>query len=58
MKAPQIDNPWVSKAHLAAALERAHLAESCLRRLLDYVDPEVLERHDFDYVAAVDELTS
>lgn len=57
MKAPQTDNPWVSKAHLQSALDRAHLAEDCLRRLLDYIDPEVLQRHDFDWKAATDTLT-
>lgn len=53
----QQDNPWVSKVHLQSALDRAIEAESCLRRLLDYIDPDVLERHAFDWKAATDELT-
>ena len=57
-KSPQAENPWVSKVHLQSALERATLAEDCLRRLLDYIDPEVLTRNAFDWKAAVDELTA
>lgn len=56
--AKQSDNPWVSKVHLQTALDRATEAEDCLRRLLDYVDPDVLTRNDFDWKAAVDELLS
>lgn len=57
-KPSQAENPWVSKVHFQCALDRAVEAETCLRRLLDYIDPDVLTRHDFDWKAAVDELTA
>ena len=57
MAKPPAENPWVSKALFQVALDRAILAEECLRTLLDYIDPEVLARNAFDWKAAVDELT-
>lgn len=56
--AKQSENPWVSKVHLETALARAIDAENCLRLLLDYIDPDVLTRNDFDWKAAVAELLS
>ncbi len=50
------DNPWVSKAHLNTVLERAATAEALLRSVLNLVDANLLEKHDFDYKAACDEL--
>jgi len=50
------ENPWVSKALFRVALDRAILAEECLRTLLDYIDPEVLQRNNFDWKTAVEEL--
>jgi hypothetical protein len=38
--------------------DRVVLAEDCLKALLHSIDPELLERHLYDYVAAVKELTS
>lgn len=55
-KPPQAENPWVSKAHLQVALQRAADAELCLRRLLDYIDPEILVKHANDWQAATDDL--
>lgn len=55
-KSSQTENPWVSKKHLEAAVQRAAEAEECLRQLLDYIDPDVLARHANDWKAAVDEL--
>jgi hypothetical protein len=46
----------VSKKHLEVAVQRAADAETCLRRLLDYIDPEILSRHANDYLSAVEEL--
>jgi hypothetical protein len=44
------------KSILALLQDRAALAEDCLKRVLDYLDPTLLDRHNFDYVAAVAEV--
>lgn len=52
----QQPSPWVPRAALTAAFERAELAEACLRRVLNYINPELLTRHDFDWKSATEEL--
>jgi hypothetical protein len=42
--------------HVAVLTDRCAQAEGCLTTLLNSIDPELLERHHFDWVAAVKEL--
>jgi hypothetical protein len=45
-------------AAISSLQDRCSQAEQMLVALLNSIDPELLERHHFDYVAAVKELTS
>lgn len=42
--------------HVAVLTDRCAVVESALKDLLNSLDPELLERNGFDYVAAVKEL--
>ncbi len=41
---------------VGALTERAITAEKALKDLLGFIDPDILERHGFDWLAAVGEL--
>jgi hypothetical protein len=56
MKTATNGHPWIAKAHFDTVLERCRVAEECVRRLLNTINPALLEQHAFDYVAATNEV--
>lgn len=49
-------HPWIAKAHFDLLLTRCADAEAALRRVLDFVNPDLLVNHSGDWKAAVEEL--
>jgi hypothetical protein len=58
MSTPRVIALDLHQKHVQVLTDRCAQAEECLKALLRVVDPEILERHLGDYVAAVKELTS
>lgn len=50
----QQPNPWIAKSHFDALHKRCDDAEACLRRVLDFINPELLTEHAGDWKAATE----
>lgn len=55
-KSEQQANPWIARVHFDALQTRCADAEACLRRVLDYINPDLLVAHAGDWKAATEEL--
>lgn len=56
----EVKNDWVPRTlydqEVATLTDRCVAAEGCVVDLLNMIDPELLERHGFDWLAATESL--
>lgn len=54
--APQAPSPWIARSHFDTLHTRCAEAEACLRRVLNFINPDLLVQHVGDWKTATEEL--